>query len=325
MYSVDINYDELFYTSTLFEEYFAGVSVGVFDIETTGLDPIRNKFVLGGLLTPLQEGVRIRQFFSEGGHEEAETLELYREALAECDVLVSYNGNSFDIPFLKGRLAKHHRGALHEFTSLDLYRVISKHSDIRNHLPNLKQKTVENFLGFWSSRMDEISGADSVYLYHEYVATKKGELREYILLHNRDDVRQLARILKVLDKLDLHSILSDTGFPVMCKDMNLQIKGIRLSKSKLEVSGRHDWVDYECKYYNDDISADISPDGDFRLSMLCINESKSIYTDIGGRSVPGQIGRYLVLKEEERINHAAINRLIKNILLDIIDSEVRLG
>ena len=44
------SYDEELYSGNIFRAYFDGLKIGVLDIETTGLDPSRNKFILGGLL-----------------------------------------------------------------------------------------------------------------------------------------------------------------------------------------------------------------------------------------------------------------------------------
>ena len=46
--------------------------------------------------------------------------------------------------------------------------MLNGHSPIKRFVPNLKQKTVENYMGLWQSRDDEISGAESVELYNVY-------------------------------------------------------------------------------------------------------------------------------------------------------------
>ena len=76
--------------------------------------------------------------------------------------------------------------------NLDLYLVLNGHSPIKKFVPNLKQKTVENYMGLWQSRTDEISGAESVELYNTYEKTGREDLESKILLHNSDDVIQLT-------------------------------------------------------------------------------------------------------------------------------------
>ena len=167
MQFVDERYEENFYTSGLFDLYFGGARPAVFDIETTGLSPASAKLILGGLLTPCAGGVRIRQFLSDGGHEEPELLGMYMDALSEADVLFSYNGDSFDRPFLTERLKRRHRGkGFHRHMSVDMYRVVRSHSNLGAVLPNLKQKTLENYMGLWRFSSDRASGADSARLYH---------------------------------------------------------------------------------------------------------------------------------------------------------------
>ena len=75
------------------------------------------------------------------------------------------------------------------------------------------QFTLEDFLGLWTDRMDRIDGGESVRLYAQYVHTRQQDVLEQILLHNRDDICQLARLLQVIRKTDFHRAMSETGFP----------------------------------------------------------------------------------------------------------------
>lgn len=223
------------YTSRAFRLYFENMKLGVLDIETTGLNPQRSQFVLGGLLIPRRDGLLVQQFFSEGPEHEQETLQAYLKAIEETDVLLTYNGQHFDIPFIKTR------SRIRQMPfNLDLYLLVKNHCPIRTFLPNLKQKTVENFMGLWEHRSDEISGKESVDLYYRYLSEKDPVLKEKILLHNHDDVLQLYRLLAVLNKSDLHSAMYHMGFPVSISDPDapgLTVKTISLLPNELKISG----------------------------------------------------------------------------------------
>ena len=225
------------------------------DIETTGLTPARSKFVLGGLLTFAEDCTTLKQFFAESAAEESRLLSLYLAEALQYDALITYNGARFDIPFLRERAERLGLPAPDFPYNLDLYLVLNRFSALRKVLPNLKQKTVEEFMGLWPLRKDDISGAESARLYQEYLRLSKNSIRlesnanlesstqleigvnleesawlensarleniaakaalEAMLLHNRDDVLQLARLLPVLEKTDFHSAMYAFGFPVL--------------------------------------------------------------------------------------------------------------
>ena len=244
------HFDEEIYSSSSFDFYFKDMNVGVLDIETTGLDPSRNKFILGGIFD-LQTRT-MHQFFAENRGEEAEALAAFYDEIAKLDMVITYNGKHFDMPFIARRMKVHGIGAGPGHTSgssaflpynLDLYLVINGHSPIKKFDPNLKQKTVEAYMGLWQNRDDEISGAESVELYNLYENTGDASLENKILLHNSDDVLQLTRLIKVLSKCDLHRAMYHLGFPIKISDSKTDITHliadkIKTEKNSLFVSGR---------------------------------------------------------------------------------------
>ena len=118
--------------------------------------------------------------------------------------------------------------------NLDLYLVLNGHSPIKRFVPNLKQKTVENYMGLWQSRDDEISGAESVELYNVYEKNHDPALGEKILLHNSDDILQLSRLLPVIGKSDFHKAMAALGFPAG----PLTVRKISIGKDRLTISGQ---------------------------------------------------------------------------------------
>lgn len=237
------------YHSKAFDLYFSGMELGVLDIETTGLSPQRSKFVLGGLLTPGDGVLKADQFFAESLKEEQETLQAYMDAVSEKDLVLTYNGKRFDIPFIEGRA----KSPVDLPFNLDLYLLVKHHSPIRAFLPNLKQKTVENFMGLWEHRKDEISGKESVELYYSYLSSHDPAVRETILLHNHDDIVQLYGLLKVLGKSDFHKAMSKMGFPVRSHSgIRLVIEQISTSENQLWIRGkqRPPAISYHCFEWN---------------------------------------------------------------------------
>jgi uncharacterized protein YprB with RNaseH-like and TPR domain len=321
MHLVDEVCEEPFYSSEIFNDYFGEARLGVFDIETTGLGPGKSKIILGGLLTPCAGGLRVRQFFAEGAHEESELLDLYTEALSETDVLFSYNGDRFDIPFVNERLARHRRPpAFDGCLSIDMYRVVRSHSPLGGILPNLKQKTVEDYLGLGREREDRISGADSVYLYYEYVATKAPELLHYILLHNSDDLLQLARILRVFGKLDLHKIASHMGIPVKYEDSFAFVNQIKPDRRVLEFSGKYKALPFDHILFDEPWQASFQNETEsFTIRVPCLCEKDVVFADLRALGVderefaalPAYGSGYLALRQGGKVNHGPMNRLVR--------------
>lgn len=232
------------YSSRLMDFYFKDLRIGTLDIETTGLSATRNKFILGGLYS--FDNRKFCQFFAESEAEEADALFEYFREISKLDAVVTYNGRHFDLPFILSRYrqitGEDYSG--HLPYNLDLYLLLNGHSPVKHFVPNLKQKTIENYMGLWADRTDEIDGGQSVELYKEYERTGSPLLAERILLHNSDDVIQLARLLKIISKCDLHKGMFKCGFPVG----NLTVSKIRITRDRLEFAGeqRDNPIDYCC-------------------------------------------------------------------------------
>lgn len=83
--------------------------------------------VLAGAVTG--EGGRRKaiQFFADTVGEERELLTLYARLLSRADVVVTFNGQRFDLPFLRARMERHQ----------DRY-VLSGSAVLHGHLPDFK-------------------------------------------------------------------------------------------------------------------------------------------------------------------------------------------
>ena len=229
------------YGSKAFDAYF-GRDWAVVDIETTGLSPRTSKVILVGLAFPEGDSIRAVQLFAHSRGEEEELLLKLNELLSQNLTIVTYNGASFDLPYLEYRYKAHRiRPTWLPAPGLDLYRAVRYHSQLREFLPNLKQKSVEAYLGLADERTDEISGAESVVLYEEYETFSNPEDRERILLHNRDDIVQLSRLMRILDKLDLHRIVYYEALSAKRKGgSTLIVRSVIPGRTSLTVSGDTD-------------------------------------------------------------------------------------
>lgn len=324
--------DETIYTSPLLDFYFEGMTVGSLDIETTGLSATRNKFVLGGLYNfKTQE---FHQFFAENRDEEGQALSEYIDELAKLDVVVTYNGKHFDIPFIEARY-RHLFGMdipVKMPYNFDIYLLLNGHSPVKHFVPNLKQKTIENYLGLWDRRSDEISGAESVDMYNEYEKTGDPELERQILLHNSDDVMQLTRLLKIVSKCDLHKGMHKCGFPAG----RLTITRAHIGKDTLIISGvnRGAPINYRC-YELGNFPVNILFDGenrDFEIRLPIIREHGMAIIDLMAgdiddapfKAYPTCDSGFLAVETGSSPNYMELNHFIKvflNNLSNVIGEE----
>lgn len=182
-------------TDALTNAVFAEDAV-FFDIETTGFSPANTTLYLIGCARRKGNIICIDQFFADTPDEERLILAAFLELLKPYRTLITFNGLGFDIPYLTAKCQTYGMPApFLEFSNLDLFRALSKFKKIFK-LPNLKQKTVEKFLGI--GREDLYSGGDLINVYHQYVATQEEEARYLLQIHNYEDVLGMIDLLPIL-------------------------------------------------------------------------------------------------------------------------------
>lgn len=189
-------------------EQYGGSRVLYFDIETTGFSPKNHPIYLIGAAYKNENSdssFTLVQWFDDSGNSEAKILLSFRELLKQFDVLVNYNGNYFDIPFIKERAFQH--GMLIHFDKvicLDLYQEIRVCKKIFKTI-DLKQRTMEQFLGTF--REDQYQGGQLIEVYHDFLKTKDETIKKnnqsLLLLHNHDDLIGLVKVCDLMSYVDL--------------------------------------------------------------------------------------------------------------------------
>ncbi|WP_337642909.1 ribonuclease H-like domain-containing protein, partial [Anthropogastromicrobium sp.] len=172
------------------------------DIETTGLTPATSSIYLIGAVYHQQMEWHIRQWFSDSLNSEQEILEDFFSFIKNYQVVVSFNGETFDIPFLKKCAAAYglNTDALDNIRSFDLYRHLRPVKTLLQ-LENLKLATLESYLNI--SRLDQATGKEMIAVYHDYLETGDKRLYQVLLLHNEDDLKALPQIMPLLSYLDI--------------------------------------------------------------------------------------------------------------------------
>ena len=331
-----ININE--FRSRVFDMYFRGMSFAAFDIETTGLQPGNSQMMLAGFCS-CRDGVgEIVQFYAESLSEEADVIEASLSHMKDLDFVLTYNGRRFDTPFTLKRAGMCRIPK--KLTScypydFDLYPLVRKFSDIGSFTPNLRQTTLENFMGLWQSRTDEIDGGISVDMYYDYLVSRDPELKKKILLHNRDDVVQLYRLLGATGRIDMHAGLSKQGFPVKTSKGVFIIDSALLKRNKLVICGRQgaDHVSYQDPG-DGYLAAKFDKAGSFQIEITLMQRGDLMLADITKlpadewhfEGSPAFGSGYLVLAQgtgkTRQCNHMEINLLAKIITERIVENEL---
>ncbi len=161
----------------------------ILDIETTGLAAKYASIYMIGLIYVDGDEIKFEQWFANKKEDEYEIIyNLYR--LIENKNIITFNGDSFDMPFIKSRGKRFSLNCPH-YNSIDLIKPMRKLKKILN-LENVKLKTVEHYFGY--DREDTFTGGMLIELYYTYLETLDEKLKQVILLHNYDDLLGLYEI-----------------------------------------------------------------------------------------------------------------------------------
>ena len=206
------SYNTYIYSGQIFDLYHGELKPCIFDIETTGLSAQRgNKIILTACLIPNSKGVTITQFLAENPYEEDRVIMATMNFLKDesVDYLITYNGASFDIPFMKQRLATKNLPYVLNMYEFDLYNFIRSNTGLKSQIGSLSQKNVEQHFGISSNRKDVISGRESVKLFAEYAINQDSVIEKIILTHNREDVLQLCHLFNIIGRNNFGAVLGE--------------------------------------------------------------------------------------------------------------------
>jgi len=144
------------------------------DIETTGLGT-SDDYVTS---IALYDGRTVRHYVH------GKNLAQFEIDVAEYELLVTYNGKSFDLPFIRRTMA---------------LRLDQAHIDLMHVLRSLGYrgglKGIERQLGYARPDMEDIDGFFAVLLWHEFRRTRDPRALETLLAYNVQDVLNLEPLM----------------------------------------------------------------------------------------------------------------------------------
>ena len=171
------------------------------DIETTGFSREINHIYMIGLARLENDKIKVTLLFADKRSEEKDILIEFINYSKDVNRFISFNGLSFDFPFIKSRM--NHNGIEYnymEYEHLDIYKECKKLKDILC-LGNLKQKTFESFLGI--EREDSFDGGELIHQYKLYEKCNDEECYHNLITHNLEDVQGMVELLIILRYLHI--------------------------------------------------------------------------------------------------------------------------
>jgi uncharacterized protein YprB with RNaseH-like and TPR domain len=164
-----------------------------FDLETCGLS--NAPVFLAGTMHWNGSDYVVRQYFARHYGEEAALVDEVARFLAGFETVISYNGKSYDVPFMADRASLHHV----PFTRPP------RHVDLVHHarrrwaglLPNCRLVTLEMHV-CQRYRSGDIPSAEVPGLYHDYVRNGGAHRLIPVFHHNLLDVTTMDEILRAL-------------------------------------------------------------------------------------------------------------------------------
>ncbi|MGL5260034.1 MAG: ribonuclease H-like domain-containing protein [Lachnospiraceae bacterium] len=176
-------------------------SIFFLDIETTGFSASSSfVYLIGGCFLKNKK-LEYIQWFAKSADEEKEILIAFKEFIKNYTMLIHFNGNQFDLPFLIKRANVHDIDlSFDTYNGLDIYKRIKPYKYFLK-LSNCRQKTIEHFLGI--NREDKYSGGELISIYSDYCNTNDSLFLNLLLLHNKEDLIGMIEILPILAYSDI--------------------------------------------------------------------------------------------------------------------------
>lgn len=162
------------------------------DIETMGL--FSRPIILFGAAFADGGRIAIRQYLARDVGEEAAAIGEFCSLIGDRPI-VSYNGRSFDVPYINQRRSFYDLGGDVDNVHFDVLPFARRF--LRGRAPDARLTTVERYV-FGQERSDDVPGALVPEFYETYLRTRNPGPLVPIVEHNRNDLVSLVRLFSML-------------------------------------------------------------------------------------------------------------------------------
>lgn len=162
------------------------------DLETTGLSAV--PLFLVGLMYSSEGTLCVDQLFARDYTEERAVLGFTADFIKRFDLLVTFNGLRFDIPFLSERMIYEKLEFEPPRGHVDLLPVAR--SVVGDRTPNHKLQTLERYL-LSRKRVGDVPGSEIPGVYHDFVRTHDAGVMAGVFHHNRLDLLTMLQLVTV--------------------------------------------------------------------------------------------------------------------------------
>ena len=210
------------------------------DIETTGFRADYQSIYMIGCGFLKENSLQIRLFYAASEDEEAEILKAALEFSSDFSSVITFNGEMFDLPFLKKRYSLHHLpDPFSSKVSTDLFKIAKKYKKWLD-LSHYNQKTLEQFFGLF--REDQYDGGRLIEVYKRQASSPSSSDEELLFLHNMEDVKGMVSLLplrefSLLDRPEFEEVTLDTSH-----EKELLFLGKLKQKTNLHLRRKTDYV-----------------------------------------------------------------------------------
>lgn len=171
-----------------------------FDIETTGFHRDYSKLYLLGYVYYENNNWFVEQHLAESPDEEIEILQVLGDLIKDKAVIITYNGDAFDFPYINHKLSSYQLPKVDNYLSIDIYKDVKKYKKFLG-LENYKLKTIEKLVGI--NREDPFTGGELIEQYKRFTRTKDSRLEYNLLLHNKEDMVALLDLMVIYNYLNI--------------------------------------------------------------------------------------------------------------------------
>lgn len=165
----------------------------IIDIETMGL--FGRPIILIGLARPQGETITVHQYLLRDLSDEPAALIEFCEQITDHTALMTYNGRSFDLPYLEERLGYYELEPLPELVHFDILHFARR--QWRGHFQDCRLTTLEREI-FGHTRKDDVPSALVPEFYDTYLREGNVGPLVPIIQHNQQDILTLARLFSDL-------------------------------------------------------------------------------------------------------------------------------